>query len=126
MRPMSLASCFLCLAVSGCSGYPVTHDDVRHYTGLALCDSALVRDLTSEDERATFPGFSFHVSFALDPTCETSFRRQLTALPTSRCPTAANLSHGCYVEDAFPKAAKHTSIIVWEVGQRTYDMRFFQ
>ena len=116
----------LVIGVSACSADPVTNADVRHYTGLLLCPSTLVRDLTSNQERDTTPGFSFHVSIALDPSCETSFRNQLAGLAKSGCTTDASLSRGCYVEDAYPKAGEHTSIIVSKVGRRTYDMRFYQ
>ena len=126
MGRLKLSSYAVFMGVSACSADPVTTADVRRYTGLSLCSSASVRDLTSNQERDTTPGYYFHVRIALDPTCDSSFRNQLAGLPKSGCTTAASLNQGCYVEDAYPKAAKHTSIMVSEVGRRTYDMRFYQ
>ena len=126
MRCTGLSLCVAIIGVSGCSANPITTDDVRHDTGISLCQSTLVRDLTSSEERDTVPGFSFHVEFSLDSACESSFRKQLAELPTSSCALTTDLSQACYVEDAFPKAAEHTSIMVSALGRRTYDMRFYQ
>ena len=119
-----------CLAgtafVSACSPTPVTVADVRHYTGIGLCDAAGLKDLTTQQERDTVPGFSYHVALNLNATCEASFRRQLAQLPTSSCYAAADLSGGCFVQDAYPTASKHTSIVVTSLGSGRYDMSFYE
>src|SRR3954464_5487930 len=105
--------CFAGLAfVGACSPTPVTVADVRRYTGIGLCDAAGLKDLTTHEERETVPGFSYHVALQFDATCEASFRRQLALLPASSCDRTADLSRGCFVQDAYPTASKHTSIAV--------------
>jgi len=114
-----------CATISACSADPVTAVDIRHYTGLSLCEGAPVKDLTTRQERDTVPGFSYHVAFRLNASCEASFREQLAALPTSGCHATGDLSRGCAVEDAYPKADKHTAIMVTSLGSGQYEMRFY-
>lgn len=115
-------------AMSACSSAEaLTVADIRYYTGLTLCEGVAVHDLTLRQERnVATPGFSFHVVLQLDAACEASFRKQLAALPTSNCRASGGLSRGCFVEDAYPKAIKHTSIAVTTLGSGRYDMRFYE
>ena len=85
-----------------------------------------MKDLTTPEERDTVPGFSYHVALQLDATCEASFRRQLALLRSSSCEAAADLSRGCFVQDAYPRASEHTSIAVSSRGSGGYDMRFYE
>jgi hypothetical protein len=123
LRFLPLAATVVILA--GCGADPGSVDGVHHYTGLALCDGTKVNDLTTPEERETVPGFSYHVAFRLDAACQASFRRQLAELPGNNCPANGDLSRGCSVQDAYPKANKHTTITVTSLGSGQYDMRFF-
>lgn len=125
MAALRLALCVTLTSLGACSAAPVKSADVEHYTGILLCPSAVVRDLTTGEERNTTPGFSFHVEIVVKSACEASFRKQLAALPTSGCAATANLSGGCFVKDAFPKASKSTSIMVFASGEHRYDLRFY-
>jgi hypothetical protein len=99
--------------------------EIRHYTGLSLCQGADVRDLTTREEKETTPGYSYHVALTLDAGCEASFRKQLAELPGNNCNATGDLSRGCAVEDAYPKAQKHTSITLRSLRPGQYDMSFW-
>ena len=113
------------LAVGACSTQTVTASDIRHYTSIALCPTASVSDLTTQEERDTVPGFSFHVMLKMDAPCAISFERQLAAVAPVEC--VRNRLHvaGCYAIGNETKTAMHTTIVVRPTGKGLYDLRFF-
>lgn len=98
---------------------------MREYTGIDLCPSARVIDLTTAAERDTVPGFSFHVGLSLDRACDASFRRQLAAISPPDCAATALRRHGCTILDVARHAGPHATIIVVPADRGHYDMRFY-
>lgn len=127
-RPrMLLASLIGTLAVEGCGHpQPISAADVHHYTGLQLCPTAQVIDLTTPRERDTVPGFSYHIRLDLDRTCGSSLQTQLAKLWPSECPAAKLNADGCFIQDAWPKAAKHTTIVMRPLGGNRFDLAFYE
>lgn len=113
------------LLVGGCAqAEPVNASFVREYTGLRLCPGAVVRDLTTTEERDTTPGFSFHVELAMSASCSSEFEQQLGAMG---CPTPLSTG-GCYVQDTskYGVSERHTSLGIHPSSQGRYDLRFYQ
>ena len=116
----------LCLsAVGGCAqAEPVDPAFLREYTGLRLCQGAVIRDLTTPAERDTTPGFSLHVQVTMNGTCISDFERQLSAMD---CPTPLS-SSGCGVQDTsrYGVTRRHTSLTIHPMSEGRYDLRFYQ
>ncbi len=125
MRQLLTSTPLVALIGVGCSSAnPVTARDIKHYTGIELCPTAAVRDLTTQQERDTTPGFDFHASLKLDATCAASFERQLASIAPDECVPERVHAAGCYATGDQTKTAMHTTIIVRSTGTGLYDLRF--
>lgn len=114
------------IGLSACrSADPVTVLDIKDYTGVDLCPAAAVHDVTTKEERDTTPGFSFHVIVGLTPKCAASLEKQLVAISPTECTLEHVRGQGCFVKDAYPTSAKHSSIMVHPVGRNRFDLRFY-
>lgn len=127
MSKMSITGTVMCgmLLVGGCAqAEPVNASFVSEYTGLRLCPGAVVRDLTTTEQRETTPGFSFQVELAMNASCSAEFERQLRAMG---CPTPLSTG-GCYVQDTskYGVTARHTSLLIGPLSEGRYDLRFYQ
>lgn len=126
-RHICLESSLAILLVAGaCSSRSVTVSDIQHYTNIALCPTAAVQDLTTQDERDTTPGFSFHAKLELNAACAATFERQLASVAPVECVPKRVHSGGCYAVGDETKTAMHTTISVRATGNGTYDLRFFK
>jgi len=115
------------LALGACaSSGPASSDDVEHYTGISLCPSTRVEDLTTEQERDTAPGFSYHVQLTMDRLCARDFELQLSRISQGACTPDLLRSSGCSVQDASGVTGKHVSISALVIGAGRYDVRFYQ
>ena len=105
------------------NGGSIWVDPPLGYRSLRLCNGAVVRDLTTPEERDTTPGFSFHVDLALPPACKADFEKQLATLAGADC-----IAADCFVEDTSVHGAtkKHTTIMTRALGGTRYDLRFFE
>ena len=99
---MALASC----------GHPDGTAQLQHYTGIALCPAARVRDLTTLEERNTYPGFSYHANLALNAACDTSFRQALARMSPQECPASTLRRHGCTIRDLAHQPGRHATMLV--------------
>lgn len=128
--PNAARKSFVILALVGSStcstADPVAVDDFRHYTGIALCPAARIRDLTTPDERDTTPGFSFHVRLQLNQECAASFERQLARLSPPACSSNLLRPNGCMVDDAYAASGMHASIATVPITTGIYDVRFWE
>ena len=108
--------------LSGCS----PSSDLKRETGVELCPSANVQDLTTQEEQDTTPGFSRHLLLSLDPTCARDFERQLSAISPRDCSIELLRNNGCAVMDTYTSSGRHTSIIARPISPDKYDVRFYQ
>ncbi|WP_267382393.1 MULTISPECIES: hypothetical protein [unclassified Sphingomonas] len=115
-----ISSLGACYARSG------TVSDIQRYTSIVLCPNARIQDLTTQDERDTTPGFSFHAKLKLDAACAMSFERQLALVAPTECVRKRVHSGGCYALGKETKTASHTTIIARAIGSGVYDLRFFE
>jgi hypothetical protein len=114
-------------ALAGCSPKPLGLADIEHYTGLRPCEGSVARDLTTNAERNTTPGFSFHVQLQVPPACTGPFEAQVRALPGAHCGGWPQSARTCFVEDE-PKgrAQKHTNVAAHTLGGASYDLRLWE
>jgi hypothetical protein len=125
MKGRHAGAAVIALALGACgSPGPASSDDVEHDTGLSLCPSTDVQDLTTQQERDTAPGISYHVKLTMDGGCAADLERQLSAISSGECTTALLRSSGCSIRDASAVTGRHTSISVMPVGPGQYDVRF--
>lgn len=127
MSKRCIALTIICgvIASGGCArAESIDASFVREYTGLQLCPGAVVRDLTTVEERDTTPGFSFHVELVMDASCIAEFEQQLGVMG---CPTPLS-AVGCYVQDASKHGLteRHTSLMIGPSSEGQFDLRFYQ
>ena len=106
-------------------GHPDGTAQLQNYTGIALCPSAKVSDLTTTEERATYPGFSYHVALTLDPACDTGFRQALARVSPQECPTRTLRRHGCTIRDLARQPGRHATMLVVPGSGGEYDVRIY-
>jgi hypothetical protein len=121
-----LAGCAALISIAGCSSRPFDKSDIKKYTSIELCSAASVQDLTAREEYDTIPAFSYHVSVEMPHICVHSFLEQLAMLSPRECSPERVESSGCFVQDAFPSASKHTTITIRPTGSGRFDMRFVE
>lgn len=127
MSKKSITSTVICgfLLSGGCAQVePINPSFIREYTGLQLCPGAVVRDLTTTEERNTTPGFVFHAELAMNASCTPEFERQLEAMG---CQTPLSTA-GCGVQDTskYGVTRRHTSLSIHPSSEGRYDLRFYQ
>lgn len=127
MRFAKAALLALPLILNGCAPRPMDVSELRHYTGLKLCDGARVHDLSTRQERDTTPGFSFHVTLAMPQMCRSSFEGQVRRLAGGNCASLSD-RFACFVMDASASGTTHihTSLAVQQTAGSEYDLRFYE
>jgi hypothetical protein len=127
MKCLRAGAAAIALLLSACGwSDQASSDDVEHYTGISLCPSTQVGDMTTEQERDTASGFSYHVRLAMDRSCAHDFEEQLSRISRGDCTPALLRSSGCSVQDAYAVTGKHVSISALLIGAGRYDLRFYQ
>jgi hypothetical protein len=126
-RYIRMGSSFLAfLALAACSARSTIVSDIRRYTNITLCPTAGVQILTTQEERDTTPGFSFHAKLKLDAACASSFERQLASVAPTECVPKRVHFGSCYALGNETNTAMHTTIAVRSYGNGIYDLRFFE
>lgn len=123
---VKINSIVVILNLGACSPRSMTASDVQRYTDIELCPTAGIQDLTTQEERNTTPGFSFHAKLTLDAACAMSFERQLASVAPVECVAKHVHSGGCYALGNETKTATHSTIIAKAIGSGVYDFRFFE
>jgi hypothetical protein len=98
--------------------------DFEKYTSLKLCPGDRLVDRTTSQERDTTPGFSFHIEVQLNRSCAAQFEHQLAILDPTGCGPARLRATGCFIQDVWPHAKKHTTLYVTPISASRYDVRF--
>lgn len=112
------------LSLSGC-GHGDGRAELKDRLGVELCRTARVTDLTTDAERNSYPGYSYHVSLQLDTACDSAFRQQLAELAPPECPVRTLRRHGCTIHDVARAAGRHATVLVVPGRSGAYDVRFF-
>jgi hypothetical protein len=123
---MVIRSTFLVVATALCLSGCSPSSDLKRETNIRLCPGAGVQDLTTQQERNTTPGFSYHLRLSLDPTCARDFERQLSSISPRECPIEWLRKNGCTVMDTYAASGKHTTIMAKPISPDKYDVRFYQ